>query len=165
MLQRPAFKTLTLGVGNRLMSDEGIGIHIIERLSAGYDIDKEVQVLDGGTLGLDLLYYLEGIENLLLIDAVETHKPAGAIIRLEDEQVPAFMALKISPHQVGVPDMLAAAKMLDAYPKRLTLWGIQPETLDMGLDLSPLLEEKAPQLLQNVIEELRGWGHTVSPKT
>jgi hydrogenase maturation protease len=163
MFEKPAFKTLVLGVGNKLMSDEGVGVHVIERLAAGYDIPEEVQVLDGGTLGMDLLYYLEGIENLLLVDAVEAHKEPGTIIRLEGEDVPSFLSLKISPHQLGVPDMLAAARFKDLYPKRLVLWGIQPELLEIGLDLSPLIESKVDTLVTNMVEQLKAWGHTVSP--
>lgn len=163
MFDRPAFKTLVLGVGNKLMSDEGVGVHVIERLSAGYEISEEVQILDGGTLGMDLLYYLEGIENLLLVDAVETHKDPGTIIHLEGEEVPAFLALKISPHQIGVPDMLAAARFKDLYPKRLVLWGIQPELMEIGLDLSPLVESKVEILVNKLAEQLKAWGHAVTP--
>lgn len=162
MFDKPAFKTLVLGIGNKLMSDEGVGVHVIERLAAGYVISEEVQILDGGTLGMDLLYYLEGIENLLLVDAVETHKKAGTIIRLEGEEVPAFLALKISPHQIGVPDMLAAARFKDLYPKRLILWGIQPELLEIGVDLSPLIESKVDALVENMVEQLKAWGHSVT---
>jgi hydrogenase maturation protease len=163
MFDTPAFKTLVLGVGNKLMSDEGVGVHVIERLAAGYKIPPEVQILDGGTLGMDLLYYLEGIENLLLIDAVETHKGPGTIIRLEDEAVPVFLSLKISPHQLGVPDMLAAAKFKDLYPKRLVLWGVQPELMEIGLELSPLIESKVDILVGNLVEQLKAWGHAVRP--
>ncbi len=161
MLDRPAYKTLVLGVGNTLMGDEGVGVHVIERLLAGYKIPEEVQVLDGGVLGMDLLYYLEGIENLLLVDAVEAHKEPGTIIRLENDEVPAFLSLKISPHQVGVPDMLAVAKIKDVYPKRLVLWGIQPEFLSMGLDLSPLISSKVDFLVEKLVEQLTGWGHII----
>ncbi|MBI5351770.1 MAG: HyaD/HybD family hydrogenase maturation endopeptidase [Chloroflexi bacterium] len=163
MFDQPAYKTLVLGVGNTLMSDEGVGVHVIERLLAGYVIPKEVHVLDGGVLGMDLLYYLEGIENLLLIDAVETHKEPGTIIRLENDEVPAFLSMKISPHQVGVPDMLAASKLMDLYPKRIVLWGIQPEWLDMGLEMSPLIKSKIGFLVINVVEQLKAWGHAITP--
>ena len=163
MFEQPAYKTLVLGVGNTLMSDEGIGVHVIERLEAGYGIPKEVHVLDGGVLGMDLLYYLEGIENLLLIDAVETHKEPGTIIRLEDDEVPAFLSMKISPHQVGVPDMLAASKLMDLYPKHIVLWGIQPEWLDMGLEISPLVGSRIGILVDHVVEQLRAWGHEIPP--
>ncbi len=162
MIERPAFKTLVLGVGNKLMSDEGVGVHVIERLAAEYDLPEEVQILDGGTLGLDLLYYLEGIENLLLVDAAETGKEAGTMIRLENDEVPAFMSIKISPHQMGVPDMLAAAKMKDVYPKRLVLWGIQPELIRIGLDLSPALASKVDDLTRKLVDELAAWGYTVA---
>jgi hydrogenase maturation protease len=163
MFEKPAFKTLVLGVGNKLMSDEGVGVHVIERLVAGHDLPEEVQVLDGGTLGMDLLYYLEGIENLLLVDAVEAHKEPGEIICLEDEDVPTFLLMKISPHQLGVPDMLAAAKLKGQYPKRLVLFGIQPELLEIGLDLSPLIESKVDILVTKVVAQLKAWGHGISP--
>jgi len=161
VFDQPAFKTLVLGVGNKLMSDEGVGVHVIERLAEKYKLPEEVQVLDGGTLGLDLLYYLEGIENLLIVDAAETGKEAGAMIRLEGEQVPAFMSVKISPHQMGVPDMLVAAKMKDLYPKRIVLWGIQPELITLGLDLSPLLASKVELLVEKLTDELRAWGYQI----
>ena len=158
-----AFKTLVLGVGNKLMSDEGIGVHVIEQLASKYKIPEEVQVLDGGTLGLDLLYYLEGIENLLIVDAAETGKEAGTMIRLVDDEVPAFMSIKISPHQMGVPDMLAAAKMKDIYPERLVLWGIQPDVITLSLDLSPALASKVDSLTEKLVDELRGWGYELIP--
>jgi hydrogenase maturation protease len=157
-------QTLILGVGNLLMSDEGVGVHVIQRLVAEYQLPKEVQVLDGGTLGMDLLYYLEGVENLLLIDAVEARKEPGTLIRLEGDEVPAFMAIKISPHQLGVPDMLAAAKLKDVYPQRIVLWGVQPELMQIGLDLSPTVESQVDTIIENVLEQLQAWGHTLTQK-
>jgi hydrogenase maturation protease len=162
VFEKPAYQTLVLGVGNTLMGDEGVGVHVIERLLAGYKIPNEVQVLDGGVLGMDLLYYLEGIENLLLIDAVEAHKEPGTIIRLEGDEVPAFLSMKISPHQVGVPDMLAVAKIKGVYPKRIVLWGIQPQILDMGLEMSPLIESKVDTLVNNAVDQLKVWGHVIT---
>jgi hydrogenase maturation protease len=161
VIERPAYKTLVLGVGNKLMSDEGVGVHVIERFAERYILPGEVQVLDGGTLGLDLLFYLEGIENLLLVDAAETGREAGTMIRLEGEQVPAFMSMKISPHQMGVPDMLAAARMKDIYPERIVMWGIQPERITLDLELSPLLASKVDPLVEKLVEELRAWGYEI----
>jgi len=158
------YKTLVLGVGNKLMSDEGVGVHAVERLVTEYDLSEEVQVLDGGTLGMDLLYYLENIENLLIVDAAETGKEPGEMIRLQNDEVPAFMSIKISPHQMGVPDMLAAAKLKDLYPKRLVLWGIQPELITLGLDLSPVLASRLDSLTEHLADELRAWGISVKRK-
>jgi hydrogenase maturation protease len=119
MLDRPSVETLILGVGNLLLSDEGVGLRVLERLAATYDLPEGVQTLDGGTLGLDLLYYLEGVENLLIIDAVEMGKEPGTLLRLEGDEVPAFLSIKISPHQIGIPDMLFAAKLKDLYPRNV----------------------------------------------
>ena len=127
---------LILGVGNLLLSDEGAGPHVIRRLQERYVLPPAVQIVDGGTFGMDLLYYLEGCATLLIVDAVETGKPAGTLIRLEGEAVPAFLSVKISPHQVGVPDMLFAAKLKGIEPPDIVLWGVQPESFEIGLDLS-----------------------------
>ena len=164
LLDESPVQTLILGVGNLLMSDEGVGVHVIQRLVEAYQLPEEVQVLDGGTLGMDLLYYLEGVENLLLIDAIEARKEPGSLIRLEGEDVPAFMAIKISPHQLGVPDMLAAAKLKGYYPERIVLWGIQPELMEIGLDLSPTVESKVNTIIDNILDQLKIWGHTLFPK-
>jgi hydrogenase maturation protease len=150
--------TLILGVGNLLLQDEGVGLHVIRRLQERYTLPENVQVLDGGTLGLDLLYYLEGVENLLLVDAVETGKEPGTLLRLEGEEVPAFLSIKMSPHQIGIPDMLFAAKLKDLYPKRIVLWGVQPELLDIGLELSPVVAAQVEPLVEHVIAELKNWG-------
>jgi hydrogenase maturation protease len=157
-------QTLILGVGNLLMSDEGLGVHVIQQLVRDYQLPEQVQVLDGGTLGMDLLYYLEGAENLLLIDAVETGEAPGTLVRLEDDQVPAFLSIKISPHQLGVPDMLAAAKLKDVYPQRIVLWGVQPELLELGLDLSPTVAAKVEPIIESILAQLQVWGHTLTPK-
>ena len=163
-LDGSSVQTLILGVGNLLMSDEGVGVHVIQRLVADYQLPEEVQVLDGGTLGMDLLYYLEGAENLLLIDAVQARKEPGTLVRLEGEDVPAFMSIKISPHQLGVPDMLAAAKLKDVYPQRIVLWGVQPELMEIGLDLSPTVAAQVGTIIENILEQLQAWGHTLTPR-
>ena len=161
--QIPA-RTLVLGVGNLLMSDEGIGLRVLERLVTTYTVPEEVLILDGGTLGLDLLYYLEGKENLLLLDAVEARKEPGYTIRLEGEQVPAFLSIKISPHQIGISDMLFAAKLKGIYPPNVVLWGIQPDRIEIGLELSETLQNKVNYLVDQVILELSKWGHQLHPK-
>jgi len=164
MLDRPAVRTLILGVGNLLLSDEGVGLHVLERLAATYNLPEEVQTLDGGTLGLDLLYYLEGVENLLIIDAVEMGKEPGTLLRLEGDEVPAFLSIKISPHQIGIPDMLFAAKLKDLYPRNVVLWGVQPGVLDIGLDLSPPIAARVDELVEKVMDELRRWEIEARPK-
>jgi hydrogenase maturation protease len=158
MLDQTVTRTLILGVGNLLLSDEGVGLRVVEKLVAAHELPEGVEILDGGTLGLDLLYYLEGVENLLIIDAVEMGKEPGTLLRLEGDKVPAFLSVKISPHQIGIPDMLFAAKLKDIYPSNVVLLGVQPAVLDVGLDLSPPVAAQTDVLVSKILRELARWG-------
>lgn len=154
-------QTLVLGVGNTLMMDEGIGVRVVERLVQNFMIPEEVQVLDGGTLGMDLLYYMEGVPNLLIVDAVQANREPGYLLRLTNDEVPAFLSMKMSPHQIGVPDMLATARLRGTTPPNIVLWGVQPEKIEIGLELSETLAALVNPLVANVVDELRKWGHQV----
>jgi len=169
VLDRPAIRTLILGVGNLILSDEGVGLHVLARLTTLYDLPEGVQTLDGGTLGLDLLYYLKNedeslVENLLIVDAVEMGKEPGSLLRLTGDEVPSYLSVKISPHQVGIPDMLLAAKLKDLYPRNVVLWGVQPGVLDAGLELSPPVAAQVDTLVENVVAELAEWGEHPTPR-
>jgi hydrogenase maturation protease len=164
MLDRPAARTLILGVGNLLLSDEGVGLRVVERLAETYELPEEVQTLDGGTLGLGLLYYLEGVENLLIIDAVEMDKEPGTLLRLEGDEIPAFLSVKMSPHQIGIPDMLFAAQLRGLYPRNVVLWGVQPATLEVGLELSPPVAAQVNILVEKIVKELAQWGDHPAPR-
>ncbi len=151
-------RTLVLGVGNLLLADDGVGIHTIRRLQEMAQLSQEVQVLDGGTAGLDLLYYLEGVAHLLIVDAVETGQPAGTLARITADEVPAYLALKMSPHEIGLPDMLFAAKLRDLYPEEVVILGVQPATTEVGLELSPPVAAQLDALVERVLAELARWG-------
>ncbi|RME33652.1 MAG: hydrogenase maturation protease [Deltaproteobacteria bacterium] len=156
-----SYRTLVLGVGNILLSDEGFGVRAIEYLARTRVLPSDVQVLDGGTLGMDLLYYLEGVENLLLVDAVQANRPPGTLVRMSGDEVPSFLSLRVSPHQMGIPDMLAAARFAGCYPQNIVLWGAQPASLEVGLELSPLLASRLEEVCSHLLTELRAWGHEV----
>jgi hydrogenase maturation protease len=151
-------KTLVLGLGNILLSDEGVGVRVVERLQERYVFPPDVQILDGGTLGLDLMPYVESADRLLVVDALEMSATPGTVARLEGDEVPAFLGPKISPHQMGLADLLAAARLCDCYPEELVLWGVQPELMDVGLDLSPSVAARVETLVENVLAELGRWG-------
>lgn len=151
-------KTLILGVGNILLSDEGVGVHVVRRLQEVAQLPEEVQVLDGGTKGMDLLPYLEGVSRLIIVDAMETGGPPGTIVRLAGDQVPVYLSRKMSPHEIGLPDMLFAAKLQDLYPEEVVIWGVQPATTEVGLELSPPVAAKMDLLVEKVLAELgRRW--------
>ena len=151
-------RTLVLGLGNVLLGDEGIGVWAAESLAREFRFPPEVTLLEGGTLGLDLLPRLEGVERLLLVDAVKLGGEAGVIVRLEGDAVPAALEVKISPHQVGAQDLLGAARLMGREPRQVVLWGMEPERLEPGTGFSPRVAAALPQLRQGVLEELRLWG-------
>ena len=97
---------LVLGLGNSIMTDDGFGVRAVNTLSSRYHFQGEATLVDGGTLCLDLLPYLEGVESLLIIDALDMRKEPGRIFRLEGEEVPRAFASKLSVHQMGLQDLL-----------------------------------------------------------
>lgn len=149
---------LVLGLGNILLGDEGVGVRVVEKLQERYELPEEVQALDGGVRGLALLPYLEGVGKLLVVDAVAAGQKPGTLIRLEGDEVPAFLSPKVSPHQEGLADLLIAARLIDLYPREVVLWGVEPAVVDTGLELSPPVAAQMDELMGRVVEELRRWG-------
>jgi hydrogenase maturation protease len=156
--------TLVLGIGNILLQDEGVGVRAAEQIQQRYEIPEGVQVLDGGTMGLDLITCLEGVEQLLVIDAVQASEPPGSIIRLVNEEIPAFLGQKISPHQIGLSDILSVARLRDMLPERMVLLGIQPASLETSLALSPTIEARLDALVDAAMHELQAWGIVLAPR-
>jgi hydrogenase maturation protease len=155
---------LVLGLGNSIMTDDGFGVRAVNTLSSRYHFQGEVTLVDGGTLGLDLLPYLEGVESLLIIDALNMRKEPGRIFRLEGEEVPRAFASKLSVHQMGLQDLLAVAELQGHVPSRLVVWGVQPESIEMGTVLTKAVESAVVPVVQNVLDELRAWGVTFTAR-
>jgi hydrogenase maturation protease len=152
-------ETLVLGLGNILLSDEGVGVRVIEHLLEQYDFPEGVLVIDGGTLGLDLLPYLEEASRLVVVDAVQARKPPGTLIRLTGKEIPIFLdAAKVSPHQEGLQDLLAVAMLKGYLPSEVIFWGAQIESLGVGLELSPAVAAQVDTLAGHVLAELARWG-------
>lgn len=147
-----------IGLGNLLLRDEGVGIHAIQALEKRCAALPGLEIVDGGTSGLDLLPYIEGRDRVLFVDAVNFGREPGYIGVLENQQVPALFATKDSLHHVGLMDVLAATQLLDRAPREVCLIGIQPQTLDTGLELSELLQEKLPLLIDRILAKLAAWG-------
>lgn len=156
-------RTLVLGLGNVLLGDEGVGVFVADTLARRFAFPPGVAVLDGGTLGLDLLPRLDGVARLLLVDAVRADRAPGTLVRLEGTDVPAALHVKVSPHQVGVGDLLAAARLVGREPPEVVLWGIEPARLAPGTGFSPAVAEALPRLTDAVLGELAGWGIAALP--
>jgi hydrogenase maturation protease len=154
-----------IGLGNILMRDEGIGVHAVEALRKKYDFPDRIRLLDGGTMGLDLLPYIEGMEGILFIDALDLEKEPGTMAVLEEDEIPSILQPAFSFHQVGLSDLLFAAEFMGMKPSKIALIGIQPEKIETGLTLSETLNENFGKLLETILEKLREWGVEFREKT
>jgi hydrogenase maturation protease len=153
---------LILGLGNVLLGDDGVGSAAVAALVDQYETPDRVSVLDGGTLGLALLPYLEEASSVVLVDAVRAEAPPGALVRLAGDEVGPAVATRLSPHQIGVADLLDGARWRDRYPSRVVLLGIVPESLDLDVGLSPSVAASLPALVECVVEEARACGFQFS---
>jgi hydrogenase maturation protease len=157
-------KTLVLGIGNVLLQDEGVGIHALAELQRRFSFDDDVAFLDGGTAGVELLRHLDGHDRILIVDAVTAGHPPGTVCRVEGEDVPRMFHVRISPHQIGLSDVLATALISDTLPGEMVLFGVEPQTMTTGLALTPTVEASLGRLVDNVVEELRHLGHRVEER-
>ncbi|HIJ38531.1 MAG TPA: HyaD/HybD family hydrogenase maturation endopeptidase [Rhodospirillaceae bacterium] len=156
-------RVVVLGIGNVLMTDEGVGVHAIEALQNRYRLSDEVEVVDGGTTGMELLPMLHGVDHLIVVDAVRVGKPPASIVRLVDDDVPAFFKTKLSPHQVGLSDVLAALRFGGGAPQSVVLIGVQPVSLDLAMALSPEVAARMDEVLALVVSELVALGQSAIP--
>lgn len=154
-------RIVVLGIGNILMTDEGIGPHAVAALQKRYALPDEVEVIDGGTAGMELIRYVSNADHLIVVDAVRVHQPPASVVRMTGDDVPAFFRTRLSPHQVGLSDLLATLMILGESPGTVTLIGVQPDSFDMSLDLSPLVAAKLDTVVEMVADELRGLGVVV----
>lgn len=149
---------LVLGIGNLLLSDEAVGVRIIEALEQRFHIPPELDVLDGGTAGLELMEAMANREHLIVADAVLTGQSPGSIAVLRDKEIPAMFSRKVSPHQLGLCDVLMALQLTDEFPRKLTLVGVVPESLAPNIGLTPTVTQAIEPALEQILAALRSSG-------
>ncbi len=148
---------LVLGLGNILMSDEGVGVRVVEALAARDNLPAGVELLDGGTSGMELLEAMMGRDAIIVADAISAngHRP-GDVIRLDGGELDQYFRQRMSPHQIGLSDVLAALQLMDASPGRLVLYGVVPRNLDLGLELSAEVAAARNRLVGRIEGEVAG---------
>lgn len=143
---------LVLGLGNVLLSDEGVGVKAVEVLQRRYHMPAAVEVVDGGTMGMELIPYFEKRRRVILIDAVRSGGAPGSVVKIEDP--PAFLKKRMSPHHIGLGDVLAFVILSYGRLPAITLLGMEPDQVTPGLDLSPAVAHGFPRLVTRVVAEL-----------
>jgi hydrogenase maturation protease len=155
-------RIIVLGVGNTLLTDEGVGVKAIERLQRDFALPPDVIVIDGGTTGMEMLEDLSGADHIIMIDAVRSGKAPASLVRLADEQIPVFFRTKLSPHQIGLSDVLATLELMGEQPGGITVIGVEPVSLETGMALSPQVEACLPKVIEMVVAELLRLGVKVT---
>jgi hydrogenase maturation protease len=149
---------LILGVGNTLLKDEGVGVHVARRLQA-MDLPDNVEVMEGGVLGLDLLDHMEEREKVVVVDAVDGGDAPGTVSRLtradiEEGKIRCGMSL----HEIDLPKVFATADMMGLKVDPIII-GIEPKDMDLGYDeMTPEVEAAIPEAIALVLEEISYMG-------
>lgn len=154
---------LVIGVGNPLMGDDGLGIEAVARLRERWtECDSDsgpLRIVDGGTWGMNLLPMIESARRLLIIDAINRGVTPGERIALTRDELPRYIGLTMSPHQLDLREVLAVAELRGTLPEEALALGIQPERVELSLELSPVVAAEMDALIADVEMQLAEWGH------
>ncbi len=150
---------LVIGVGNPLMGDDGLGIATVARLAAEWPASDSLEFVDGGTWGMNLLPMIESARRVLILDAIDRGLAPGTPITLERDEIPRYFAIKLSPHQLDLREVLAVAELRGTLPKDTVAIGVQPERVELSLSLSPSVTAAVDALIASANARLAEWGH------
>lgn len=152
-------KILVLGIGNVLMTDEGLGVRALEAVRDGYCPLPGVRCVDGGTMGLALLDLIKEFPSIIVIDAVKSGSKPGTILTICGKDIPASAGIRPSAHGLGIKEMMTLAEFEGFHPD-ITVIGMEPKDVSPGLGLTPLVKKRLLSLVEAVIEEIRRLGIT-----
>ena len=155
---------VVLGVGNILLTDEGLGVHVVEDLKANYTFTPQISLIDGGTMGMELLTYMRGMKKILLIDAVNGGEAPGTIYEFPHRELEQYFTDHISVHEVGMQDILRIRAIQENPLEDAIVIGVEPESLDVGFEPSAPVQKALPEVRDRVLRVLREWGVQIEPK-
>lgn len=154
-----------LGVGNILLTDEGLGVHVVRQMEEEYSFSPEINIVDGGTMGMELLSYMRGMTKLLLVDAVNGGETPGTVYEFPHQQTEDYFTGNISVHEVGMQDILRIRALQEKPLEDATVIGVEPESLDIGLTPTETVKAALPEVKQRIIRQLEAWGIEVTEIT
>lgn len=155
-------RKMVLGLGNTLNKDEGLGVFAVgaleTHLKETLGIDTDIEFVDGGALGLNLLPWVEECSHLLVLDSmISRFSVPGQVMELAKNEIPLYRNIKMSDHQITFQEVLGLAKFRDKFPQHLHLVGAQPVDMSIGYGISPEIEAVMPQIVQRAERVLREW--------
>jgi hydrogenase maturation protease len=153
-------KVLVMGIGNTLLQDDGIGVHVTELFKSTRDFDPNLSVLDGGTIGLSLLPDIEDADAVIIVDASEIGERPGTMRIFRDGEIDRQLSGKRrSVHEVALYDLFSAAAIRGRSPEQRVLIAIQPASTEWGLDPTPDVKAAIPLACETINTLTRGWQH------
>ncbi|MCD1294442.1 hydrogenase [Methanocella sp. CWC-04] len=145
-----------LGCGNALVGDDGVGIRVIEKLQE-MDLPENVECIDAGVGGLNILSWIEDADKVVIIDAVQTgNEPAGTIYRFTDKELPPSGMFMLSLHDLNLVDTINVGRMVQKMPSEIIIYGVEVKRLiEFTKELTPEVEAAIPELIELVLEEIK----------
>jgi hydrogenase maturation protease len=144
---------LLLGVGNLLQADDGVGVHAVREMMT-LDLHPSVEVVDGGTAGIDLASLLEDRTRVIVIDAVDGGAEPGTLFRFAPEKIVLQPVGMNSLHQIGLLEAVRMAQLVGRAPEQMIIIGVQPAVVDWGMSLSELLRNRLPRIISEAQKEI-----------
>lgn len=156
-------RAVVLGIGNTILTDEAFGVRCVEALERSYAVPDTVQCIDGGTSGMEMIEDLSHLDFLIVLDVLKTGAAPGTVVKIAGDDIPVFFRRKLSPHQIALPDVLASLELLDAVPQEIIVLGVEPISLELGLEMTPTVAGKIPEVVARAVQELVVRGYAVGP--
>jgi len=145
---------LILGIGNILLQDEGVGVRVIEYLQT-QPVPPNVELIDGGTAGFDLLDIISDRRAIILIDAIDAGHLPGTIVRFAPQDILPANSPQLSAHNIDFAQALKMAALLKCAPQNVVIFGIQPASIEPGLRLTDGIAPLVPKIASLVLDELK----------
>ena len=158
-------RAVVLGIGNTILTDEGAGVRAVEALERSWKLPENVLAIDGGTSGMEMIEDLSKLDLLIVLDVVKTGAAPGTVVKIAGDDIPVFFRRKLSPHQIALPDVLASLELLDAIPREIIVLGVEPMSLELGMEMTPTIAAKIPVLVGMAAAELLSRGYVLKALT
>ncbi|MDI3280206.1 MAG: HyaD/HybD family hydrogenase maturation endopeptidase [Bacillota bacterium] len=152
--ERRRYDILVLGVGNILLKDEGVGVRVVEALRSR-DLPPGVELMDGGTLGLDLMSPISRADRLIVVDAVQAGDEPGAVYRFRADEVDVKRMPITSLHQVSLFEVLSLCKQMGQAPREVVVIGVEPKEINWGMELTPEIQQRVEPVVELVLQEIQ----------
>ncbi len=150
-----------LGLGNLMRADDAVGMLAVQRLRADPRFPQTVPLIEGGTLGLDLLYPLDGVTHLLALDAIDGGARPGTLLRYVGDDI-ANLPVSKSVHLLGFSDLVGAMRLTGSAPSEIVVLGVQPQKIEWGTELTPKVEATLTTLVESAITQVVQWSREIA---